>query len=315
MNRRERRRQAKVGASASPPGTPTGGFGAGDALALLGNVHRPTVPLPLTAPAAPTPPPSATKPPPEHELASAVYFRTLDALRAGRSVDAVTAAVRDATDRAEQMWTERRPEVEARKQPGLACNAGCAWCCYQHVAVEPLEAVAIARHIETLPAQARAELERRLAEVDRKTRGLSLLARARLKQPCAFLGEGGRCSIYDVRPLRCRGVYSRDAGHCRWAMENPNDYFASRDRRQGPGPYPIEPTRIYDHALAGLHRASRDFGLPWAALELVAALRTALAAPDVSQRYLAGESVFSQAALPERDKAGATAPAANRSQD
>jgi Fe-S-cluster containining protein len=272
-------------------------------LAFLSGARRPTVPPPVV----PAPAPAAeAKPPPERALTNAVYFRTLDALRSGRSVAAVSAAVREARDRAERLWAERRPEVEARKTPGLACAAGCAWCCYQQVAVEPLEAIAIARHIAELPAETRAALAQRLAETDERTRGLGLLARARLKEPCAFLADG-RCSIYEVRPLRCRGIYSRDAGHCRWAMENPDLYFAGRGQREGPGPYPTEPTRIVDLALTGLHRATRDFGLPLYELELVAAVRTALAAPDVSQRYLNGEPVFAAAALPQRDEASATA--------
>lgn len=57
-------------------------------------------------------------------------------------------------------------------------------------------------------------------------------------------------------------------------MENPDACFAGRDRREGPGPYPIEPTRVADAALAGLNRATCDFGLPWQPLELVAAVRT-----------------------------------------
>lgn len=302
MNRKDRRRQAKLGhaaAGSAPPPSSGGGFGASDALAFLGGARRPPVP----PPARPAPAPAAeSKPPPEHELANAVYFRTLDALRGGRSVAAVSAAVHEATAHAERVWAERRPAVEARKTPGLACAAGCAWCCYQQVAVEPLEAIAIARHIEDLPPETRAALEQRLAETDKRTRGLGLLARARLKEPCAFLADG-RCSIYEVRPLRCRGVYSRDAAHCRWAMENPEPYFAGRGQRQGPGPYPTEPTRIVDAALSGLHRATRDFGLPLSELELVAAVRTALSAPDVSQRYLNGEPVFAAAALPQRDEA------------
>ena len=90
-------------------------------------------------------------------------------------------------------------------------------------------------------------------------------------------------------------------------MENPDLYFAGRDQRDGPGPYPLEPTRIVDHALAGLYLATRDFGLPLYELELVAAVRTALSAPEISQRYLNGEPVFAAAALPQRDETAATA--------
>lgn len=305
MNRKDRRRQAKLGqpAPASAP-SPAGGFGAADALAYLTHT-RPTVPLPQAAAPAARPPsalpaPQALETQGEQDFARAVYYRFLDALRT-RSADTVIAALAEIVAQVERLWSGLRPQVEARKTPGFACAAGCAWCCYQQVAVEPAEALTIARHIATrLSPETRAALERRLAEVDARTRGLGIVARARLRAPCAFLADG-RCSIYEVRPLRCRGVYSRDADHCRWAMENPDDYFAGRGQRDGAGPYPVEPTRIARSAVIGLHRAAKEFGVSERHLELVAAVRTALAEPDAGARYLAGEPVFAAATLPERD--------------
>jgi hypothetical protein len=238
---------------------------------------------------------------PDSDIGTAVQFKALDALRAGRTPSGVAAAVAAAGNAADAAWAEARPAVEARKQPGFACAAGCAWCCHQQVAVAPAEAVAIARHVlRNFPPPALAALKARLAELDRRTRGLGVAQRARLKVPCAFVADG-RCSIYAVRPLRCRGVYSRDAGHCRWAMENPDQIFGSPERHAKAGPYPVEPARIMDTALSGLARALRDQGLAWQALELTAAIRTALDTPDAAERYLAGEPVFCGTELPPRD--------------
>lgn len=205
---------------------------------------------------------------------------------------------------ADRQWDELRPAVEARKQPGFACGAGCAWCCHQQVAVEPAEAIAIARHIEaTFTPEERTALKQRVDALAERTRGMGNHAWARLKTPCAFLIEG-KCSIYTVRPLRCRAVYSRDADHCRWAMENPDEYFGERERRTGSGPYPIEPRHIVDAALAGFALAERDFGLHWKTLTLMAAIRLLLDQPDAAERYLAGEAVFAPALLPDDEDAG-----------
>lgn len=265
------------------------GWGGADALAWLVNRSpgRPAAPVASDA-----------------DFATAVQFKALDALRAGRTPEGLAAAAAAAGNAAESSWAEARPAVEARKQPGFACAAGCAWCCYQQVAVAPAEAVAIARHVtQTFAPAARAALQARLAELDGRTRGLGVGERAKLKAPCAFL-EDGRCTIYAVRPLRCRGVYSRDAGHCRWAMENPDQIFGSPERHAKPGPYPVEPARIMDSALSGLARALRDQGLAWEALELTAAVRAALDVPDAALRYLAGEPVFRGTELPSRDGHG-----------
>jgi Fe-S-cluster containining protein len=306
MNRKDRRREAKLGQGPSAPQPPAratgGGFGAGDAFAFLYG-QRPTV-------ASPPPPPAPAKSP-FRDVSIAVQNRTLDALRAGRNPAALAQAVGEGAAKADQRWDELRPAIEARKQPGFACAAGCAWCCHQQVAVEPVEAIAIARHIETkFTPEARAALKQRVDALANRTEGMGNLAWARLKTACAFLSDG-KCSIYEVRPLRCRAVFSRDAEHCRWAMDNPDLYFGARERRTGPGPYPVEPRQIVDAALAGFAVAERDFGLHWKTLTLMAAIRILLDRPDAAERYLAGEAVFTPALLPEDDDslpAGSPAP-------
>ncbi|MBV8534911.1 MAG: YkgJ family cysteine cluster protein [Alphaproteobacteria bacterium] len=277
------------------------GWGGADALSWL--VNRSPAPPARSAPSI-RPVPSGA------DIANAVQFKALDALRASRTPSGLAAAVATAGDAADAAWAQARPAVEARKEPGFACAAGCAWCCHQQVAVAPAEAVAIARHVlQNFPPPALAALKSRLAGLDRRTRGLGVARRAELKAACAFL-EDGRCTIYAVRPLRCRGVYSRDAGHCRWAIENPDQIFGSPGRHAKAGPYPVEPARIMDAALSGLARALRDQGLAWEALELTAAVRTALDTPDAGERYLAGEAVFRGTELPSRDSHAAENPGA-----
>jgi len=280
------------------PGLP--GWGGNDALSWLVNRGG-------GAPRAAAPAPPATPPQTETQVATAAHFKALDALRAGRTPAAVVIAVAAATTLADRAWAELRPAAEARKQPGFACTAGCAWCCHQQVAAAPAEILAIADHVvRNFTPPARAALLDRLAALDARSRGLGLWGRAGLKTPCALLVDG-QCSVYEVRPLRCRGVYSRNADHCRWAMETPDEVFGNPDRHAKPGPYPVEPAKIMDAALTGMARAFNEFGLAWEALELTAALRLALETPDSATRYLAGAPIFAGAELPERDDAPPTA--------
>jgi Fe-S-cluster containining protein len=292
MNRKERRRQAKLGGQGGSTGAAASadGFAATDALAWLQTRRAPAV-----APPARTP---AEAPLTESAIANRVQFQVMDVLRSSAAVAEAAAAARGI---AEEIWAAQRPIAEARKRPGFACAAGCAWCCYQQVSVAPAEAIAIAEHIRaTFAPAAMAALQSRLAALDAKTRGLGQRGRAELKTACAFLIEG-TCSIYPVRPLRCRGVYSRDAEHCRWAMENPGEIFGNRERHGKPGPYPVEPAKIMDAALTGLSRACAERQLGWQALELTAAVCRALEEPDLPERYWAGEAVFAGAELPDRD--------------
>src|SRR5262249_9561697 len=102
---------------------------------------------------------------------------------------------------------------------------------------------------------------------------------------------------------RCRGVVSRDAAHCQWAMENPDQIFGNPDRHGKPGPYPVEPAKIADAALTGLARACKEFGLKWDALELTAALRMLLDDMSIAERHLKGGDAFAGAALPDKPAA------------
>ena len=269
----------------------SGGFGGDDALAWLAGRRPPTVPVFSAAPPPLNP----------GAITERIRHAVLDLLRSRRPADRIAATAAEMAATADQAWAEQRPTVEARKQPGFACASGCAWCCYQQVAVAPAEAIAIANYVTaTFPTEALAILKARLAALDRQSHGLGPWGRARLKAPCAFLVEGA-CSIYRVRPVRCRGVYSRDAAHCQWAMENPDAVFDNRAQHGKAGPYPVEPAAIVDAALTGLARAFEETGLPWEALELTAALRVALDTSDPAERYAAGEPIFAGCELPARD--------------
>jgi len=271
----------------------SGGFGGDDALAWLTGRRPATVPA---FSASPSPAPFNPGP-----VTEKVRYAVLDLLRSRRPAERIAATAAAVGATADRAWAEQRPAVEARKQPGFACASGCAWCCYQQVAVAPAEAVAIATYVAaTFSAEALAVLKARLAALDSESHGLGPWGRARLKSPCAFL-IADACSIYPVRPLRCRGVYSRDAAHCRWAMENPDGVFDDRARHGKAGPYPVEPAAIVDAALTGLAQAFEQAGLRWEALELTAALRVALDTPDLAGRYAAGEPVFAGCELPARD--------------
>ena len=290
-----------------------GGFGGADAFAFLtGRRPAPPAPVALRPPTPPAPSPVTPSPAAARAaMAGRVQFQAADQLRRGRSAETLAAAVHVAGREGDRQWEAEGPEIEARKAPPFACKAGCAWCCYQSVAVLPAEALAIVRHIDTqFTPEQRAVARARVAALDDRARGLGAWERARLKEPCAFLVDNA-CSIYAARPLRCRGVISRDAQHCRNVMENPDEIHApdKRNWRERKGPYPVEPSEIVDAAGAALARTLNEAGLDWQALEFMAAMRIALETPDAAAQYLAGIEIFAPARLPARE-AGAAEPAA-----
>lgn len=272
----------------------------------------------LTKPAAaPAPPAAAPRkvepaaaPPPDdafaeadkasyRHLETAAYYRALDAARSSKSGERLAGMAAAVHKLADEVWGNVRGDVEsARTRPQIACAAGCSACCSQLVAIAPVEAAAIAQYVaRNFTDEEDAALVTRLRALDALTRDKPAIERARLRQPCAFLVEG-RCSIYTARPLRCRGVHSRDAGYCGWAAAHPDDAAAERKARDGAGPFVVAPAKIMDAALTGLARACRTLGIEADSLELTAAARIALAVPGLEDFLVSGDPVFAAAALP-----------------
>jgi Fe-S-cluster containining protein len=179
---------------------------------------------------------------------------------------------------------------------GLACRAGCAHCCYQAVGVSPPEALAIHEHLlATRSTEELDALDRRLRDADEKTRGMGLTERLSPELPCPFLEEGA-CSIYEVRPLACRGKNSLDAAACERTL---HDAEARRAFIAGKLAVPCyrEPIRAFHAVAAGLQLALEELHrLHAEPLELTAAMRLLRGDPEgVPRRWLAGEDPFEPA--------------------
>jgi Fe-S-cluster containining protein len=101
--------------------------------------------------------------------------------------------------------------------------------------------------------------------------------------PCPLLVDD-RCSIYKVRPLVCQAWYSTDVRRCQEA--------------EGGSTTNREIMQLFSAVYDGLVAAVADHGLESGEVELIPALKIALNNPDATQRWLAGESLFSAAAAP-----------------
>jgi len=98
--------------------------------------------------------------------------------------------------------------------------------------------------------------------------------------PCALLGEGGRCSIYEVRPLRCRAFHSLAVEPCREAFGGHEGARPERARALERAHDAVE--EGYDQALAAADVAAfvhRLEGGVLIALEEPAAVREQLPGP------------------------------------
>ena len=177
-----------------------------------------------------------------------------------------------------------------------ACHSGCAHCCYQAVGVSAPEVFAIHAHLRATrtPAELDAVIAR-VRDADDRTRGLTPTERLSPHNPCPFLVDE-RCSIYDVRPLACRGTNSLDADACARALRDP---AARAQFLAGTLTIPcfLEPIRAFHAIAAGVQLALDELhGLEVLPLELTAAMRIMVDDPDTTpQRWLGGHDPFQAA--------------------
>ncbi|MBX3001332.1 MAG: hypothetical protein KF893_22615, partial [Caldilineaceae bacterium] len=138
----------------------------------------------------------------------------------------------------------------------------------------------------TRSAEDLAALHASIVELDAQTRGLSADERLRLRQLCPLLVDG-RCSVYYVRPLTCRGYTSNDAGRCRSKVEAPDQ----------PVHIEADPIRYFfaQGVLNGIDDGLATHGLEGGLVELIAALRIALDDPNPLKCWLKGERLFAGA--------------------
>jgi hypothetical protein len=177
-----------------------------------------------------------------------------------------------------------------------ACRAGCAHCCHQAVGVTPPEVFAIHAHLRATRTPVELDaVVRRIRDADDETRGMAPAQRLSPELPCPFL-EAARCSIYEVRPLSCRGTNSLDAAVCERTLRDADARAALLAGRESIPCYQ-EPIRAFHAVTAGLQLALDQLhGLEAEPLELTAAMRIMVDDPDgVAARWLGGKEPFAAA--------------------
>ena len=181
-------------------------------------------------------------------------------------------------------------------QGAVACKPGCDHCCYQSVGVTPPEALAIFDHLrKTLGEVELAAVAAHLAVTEERTRGLSAAERFSPERPCPFLTQG-RCSIYEVRPLACRGMNSLSAEECARRLRDPEARQQFLAQGLGGHSY-MEPIRAVQAISAGLQVLLSEFyNLDMRPLELTSAMHLLFEAPDaVAAGWLDGGAAFASA--------------------
>lgn len=183
-----------------------------------------------------------------------------------------------------------------RARGTVACREGCDHCCYQAVGVTPPEALRIVAFLRrNLSPEALEALKLELGARKEAIAGLSADQRFSPDHPCPFL-EQGRCSIYVVRPLSCRGMNSLDAQDCERRLRDPEARQAFVAKGAG-GRVLLDPIHAAQAVSAGLQMAlSEHFFVDMRPLDLVLAMDLLFSrGASIAEEWLAGEEGFQQA--------------------
>lgn len=101
----------------------------------------------------------------------------------------------------------------------LECKSGCDYCCSPPVSAAVPEVANIVAYIYSQLSEAEQQrLTQRVSQVHAQVHPMSGRERVSTNVACPYLAEG-KCSIYPVRPLSCRGFNSSSKEACRTVYE------------------------------------------------------------------------------------------------
>jgi hypothetical protein len=172
--------------------------------------------------------------------------------------------------------TEEILETVRREGARIECGPGCNACCYQNVEVSIPEAILVSLQVADPADPRRAAIFETIEAVGH----LSTAERSRTGRPCPLLIDG-KCSVYENRPLLCRGTLSPCRQSC-------------YDALRGEGPLQQFP-ELQFFAVAdkdALRGICKDLGLQCDNVDLVQTVAAILRDPSKVVRWAAGETVF-----------------------
>jgi Fe-S-cluster containining protein len=180
---------------------------------------------------------------------------------------ALLEQLHSAADEAVQRWPRRTEH---------ACAPGCFFCCFLWTDAMPLEVLRIADHLHrTASPDDLAEVRRRLRE---------RLSAPLGDRPCGLLTVEGRCAVYAIRPMTCRGFHSFSKSACQASFEG---------RTSGPTAALDESLHMLVAAMQeGIERGLAEHGFESGWVELNEALLHALDLPTPLISWLSREPIF-----------------------
>lgn len=113
--------------------------------------------------------------------------------------------------------------VLSHSDENIACKPGCSYCCYFKVEIKPLEIIEIVEYVKKSFSAEKIEAAVKQAKDNiAELKHLDYSQQVATNQICPFL-INENCSIYNVRPTKCRNAHATDVRLCQACYEQPAD--------------------------------------------------------------------------------------------
>lgn len=218
---------------------------------------------------------------PFQSAALSEYQKSATQLAAGKDAN---AALKKSYERYDNLIAKAIDESPTKP----ACKAGCAFCCHYKVEVRAHEMLLIKDYISKTfsaekiaavlaQAEANAAIIRTLTPEQHLTTNLK----------CPML-QDNQCSIYPVRPFRCRNFHSTDANACEQSHSDPSNMAIATGM--------IEDVAMFaDAHTQGFEAAAEQTGKDARVYDFTTALVEAFNDTNTFKRYKTGKKTFKNA--------------------
>jgi Fe-S-cluster containining protein len=175
--------------------------------------------------------------------------------------------------------------------PVIACKSGCWYCCYYRVEARAEEVLQIAAYVsKTFSSSKLASLQQQVARHAESLSAMSHQEQLQANLKCPLLADGV-CSVYELRPARCRTFHATDVNGCRQSWQEPENLAI-------PGTLIPELYQAGEAHLDGFRAAMTDAGYDSSVYELNAALSLALADNTPKRRFEKHKRAFVGLSVP-----------------
>ena len=173
-----------------------------------------------------------------------------------------------------------------------ACHSGCSYCCYYKVEARAVEVLAIHQYVlAKFKPELIQEVLKQANQNVAEARSMTHLEHLATNQRCPFL-INNQCSIYSVRPSKCRNFHAADLQGCKDSYEQPTNLSI-------PNSYIPGVFLAANGVTEGFERATEESGIDPRVYDLNSALVEIFQNPKVGKRLRSGKKAFISAKVVE----------------